>query len=137
MWGKMGIKVSSRQSGDVTIIDLSGRMIAGSGSQQILMALVEEYDRGRKWMLLNCADVTFVDSSGIGDILAAHAAIIRRGGVVRLLNPTRTLRDSLERTQLNSVLDVYHDEAAAIASFNEGDNERTQQKLAAYLQRTQ
>ena len=89
MWGKMGIKVSSRQSGDVTIIDLSGRMIAGSGSQQILMALVEKYDRGRKWLLLNCADVTFVDSSGIGDILAAHAAIIRRGGVVRLLNPTR------------------------------------------------
>ena len=108
-----------------------------TGVQTCALPILEEYDRGRKWLLLNCADVTFVDSSGIGDILAAHAAIIRRGGVVRLLNPTRTLRDSLERTQLNSVLDVYHDEAAAIASFNEGDNERTQQKLAAYLQRTQ
>jgi anti-sigma B factor antagonist len=133
----MGIKVSTRQVGDITIIDLSGRMIAGSGSQQILMALVDEFDRGHKWLLLNCADVTFVDSSGIGDILASHAAIIRRGGVVRLLNPTRTLRDSLERTRLDSVLDVFHDETAALASFNDADNERTQQKLAVYLQRAQ
>jgi anti-sigma B factor antagonist len=133
----MGIKVSTRQVGDVTVVDISGRMIAGSGSQEILMSLVEEFDQGHRWLLVNCADLTFVDSSGIGDILAAHAAIIRRGGVVRLLNPTRTLRDSLERTRLDSVLDVYQDEAAALASFNAADNERTQQKLAVYLQRAQ
>jgi anti-sigma B factor antagonist len=118
-------------------VDISGRMIAGSGSQEILMSLGEEFDQGHRWLLVNCADLTFVDSSGIGDILAAHAAIIRRGGVVRLLNPTRTLRDSLERTRLDSVLDVYQDEAAALASFNAADNERTQQKLAVYLQRAQ
>jgi anti-sigma B factor antagonist len=112
-------------------------MIAGSGSQEILMALVEEFDQGHHWLLINCADLTFIDSSGIGDLLAAHAAIIRRGGVVRMLNPTRTLRDSLERTRLDSVLDIYQDEAAAIASFNEADNERTRQKLASYMQRAQ
>jgi len=133
----MSIKVSSRQAGEVTILDISGRMIAGSGSQEILMRLVEEFDQGHRWLLVNCADLMFVDSSGIGDILAAHAAIIRRGGVVRLLNPARTFRDSLERTRLDSVLDVYQDEAAALASFNEADNERTQQKLATYLQRAQ
>jgi anti-sigma B factor antagonist len=133
----MAIKVSTRQVAGVTIIDITGRMIAGSGSQEILMALVEEFDQGHHWLLINCADLTFIDSSGIGDLLAAHAAIIRRGGVVRMLNPTRTLRDSLERTRLDSVLDIYQDEAAAIASFNEADNERTRQKLASYMQRAQ
>jgi anti-sigma B factor antagonist len=133
----MPIKVSPRQVGKVTIIDISGRMIASSGSQQILMALVEEFDQGHHWLLINCADLTFVDSSGIGDILAAHAAIARRGGVVRLLGPTRTLRDALERTRLDSVLDIHQDEAAALASFNEEENERTRQKLASYMQRAQ
>jgi anti-sigma B factor antagonist len=133
----MPIKVSTRQVSGVTIIDLSGRMIAGSGSQQIVMTLVDEFDQGHHWLLVNCAELTFVDSSGIGDLLAAHAAIMRRGGIVRVLNPTRTLRDALERTRLDSVLDIYQDEAAAIASFNEADNEKTRQKLAAYMQRAE
>jgi anti-sigma B factor antagonist len=133
----MAIKVNSRQVAGITIIDISGRMIAGSGSQQILMTLVDEFDQGHHSLLVNCADLTFVDSSGIGDLLAAHAAILRRGGIVRLLSPTRTLRDALERTRLDSVLDIYQDEATAIASFNDADNERTRQKLASYMQRAQ
>jgi anti-sigma B factor antagonist len=133
----MAIKVSSRQTGGVTIIDISGRMIAGSGSREILMALVEEFEQGHHWLLVNCAELTFVDSSGIGDLLAAHAAIIRRGGMARILNPTRTLREALERTRLNCVLDVYHDEAAALASFNDAENQRTHEKLASYLQKGQ
>jgi anti-sigma B factor antagonist len=133
----MAIKVSSRQVAGVTIFDISGRMLAGSEGEKILMALVDEFDQGRLWMLVNCADLTFVDSSGLGDLIAAHAAIVRRGGVIRLLNPTRSLRELLERTRLDSLIDVYMDETAAVASFNEADNERTRQKLAGYMQRGQ
>ena len=133
----MAIKINSRQVGGVTIIDISGRMMAGAEGQKILMALVDEFDRGHRWLLVNCADLLFLDSSGLGDLMAAHAAIIRRGGVIRLLNPTRTVRELLERTKLDALLDVYQDETAAVASFNEADNERTRQKLASYMQRTQ
>jgi anti-sigma B factor antagonist len=133
----MAIKISTRQIGVVTIVDISGRMLAGAEGQKILMALVDEFDRGHRWLLVNCAELTFLDSSGLGDLMAAHAAIIRRGGVLRLLNPTRTVRELLERTKLDGLLDVYQDEAAAVASFNEAENERTRQKLASYMQRTQ
>ena len=133
----MAIKVSSRQVGRVTIVDISGRMIAGSGSQEILMALVDEFDQGHHWLLVNCADLTFLDSSGLGDLIAAHAAIVRRGGVARLLNPTRTVRELLSRTRLDLILDIYQDESTAVASFTDEENERTKLKLTNYMQRGQ
>jgi anti-sigma B factor antagonist len=137
MFESMAIKISSRQVGDVTIVDISGRMLAGAEGQKILMALVDEFDHGHRWLLVNCAELTFLDSSGLGDLMAAHAAIIRRGGVLRLLSPTRTVRELLERTKLDGLLDVCQDEASGVASFNDAENERTRQRLASYMQRTQ
>ena len=131
----MAIELTTRQVAGVTIFDITGRMVAGSEGQKINDALIGAFEQGHHWLLLNCAELAFVDSSGLGDLVAAHAAIVRRGGVARLLNPSPALADQLERTRLDSLLDVYHDEAAAIASFNAVDNQRTQQKLANYLQR--
>ena len=131
----MAIEISTRQVGDVTIMDISGRMVGGSEGQKIHTALMVALEQGHQWLLLNCAQLGFIDSSGLGDLVAAHAAVVRRGGVARLLNPPKALSDLLFRTRLDALLDVYHDEASALASFNADDNLRTQQKLADYIQR--
>src|SRR5205809_7051196 len=133
MWETpMAIEISTRHAHPVTILDVRGRMAAGSEGQKIHAALMEKFEKGNQWLLLNCAELTFIDSAGLGDLVAAHAAIAKLGGVVRLLKPVKALADLLERTRLGSLIDVYHDEAAAMASFNEADNQRTQEKLAQY-----
>src|SRR6185295_17158093 len=126
----MSIEISSRQVTGVTIFDISGRMVAGTEGQKLNSALSDAFEQGHHWLLLNCADLGFIDSSGLGDLVAAHAAIVRRGGVARLLHPTKGLSDLLARTRLDSLLDVYDDETEAVASFTAINNQRTQQKLA-------
>ena len=83
---------------------------------------------------MNCEDLEYLDSSSLGDLIAAHAAIVQRSGVMRILQPTRRLAELLARTRLDTMLDVYHDEPTALSSFNAMNNLRTQQKLANYLQ---
>ena len=127
---RMAIEISTRQAGDVTILDISGRMVGVSEGQKIHTAMTAEYEQGHHWLLLNCGGLTFIDSSGLGDVVAAHVAIIRLGGVARILDPRGTATDALVRTRLSLLLDIFSEEAAALASFNEADNRRTREKLA-------
>ncbi|HTS62352.1 MAG TPA: STAS domain-containing protein [Candidatus Acidoferrales bacterium] len=131
----MAIEITTRQVAGVTIVDVSGRMVAGSDGQKLAAALMDTFNKGHQWLLLNCADLAFVDSSGLGDLVAAHASIVRRGGVTRLLGPGQTLIHLLARTRLDGLFDVYEDEQEAVASFTDANNKRTQQKMAGYLQR--
>jgi anti-sigma B factor antagonist len=133
----MAIELSTREVAGVTIFDVSGRMIAPFEGQKLHGALMEAVEQGHRWLLINCAELTFIDSSGLGDLVAAHAEVARRGGVARLLKPAKALSDLLQRTRLGSLLEVYDDEEAAIASFNDAENRRAQEKLANYLQRGQ
>ena len=80
-------------------------------------------------MLLNCEGLTQVDSFGIGELTGAYATIARRGGVLRLLNPTPRLEDLLAMTGLDSLFQIYDDELIALASFNSSGSARTKQKL--------
>ena len=131
----MSIEINTRQVTGVTIVDISGRMVAASEGQKLHAALIDAFEKGHHWLLLNCADLGFVDSSGLGDLVAAHASIVRSGGVARLLNPGPSLLHLLSRTRLDSLFDVYDDEGEAVASFTDANNSRTRQKLASYLQR--
>ncbi|HTP32937.1 MAG TPA: STAS domain-containing protein [Candidatus Acidoferrales bacterium] len=131
----MAIEITTRQVTGVTILDVSGRMAAGPEGQKLYSTLMDAFEKGHHWLLINCADLGFIDSSGLGDLVAAHASIVRRGGVARLLNPGHVLAHALSRTRLDSLFDVYEDESAALASFTDMNNKRTRQKLAAYLQR--
>jgi len=129
----MSVEFSVRQIAGVTIFDLAGRLVATVGGQT-LHRLLETADQGQRWILVNCAGLTYVDSSGLGDLVAALAATVRRGGVLRLLNPPPRLRELLSLARIDTLLDVYDDEPAALASFNAMGNLRAQQKLAKYLQ---
>jgi anti-sigma B factor antagonist len=131
----MAIELTLRRAGSVTIVDIRGRMVAGADGQKLHTGLLEVFEQGNPWILVNCADLAFVDSSGLGDLIAAHAAIVKRGGVARLLHPGEALAGLLARTRLDALIDIYDDESAAFASFTDANNELTQQKLAGYIHR--
>src|SRR5579864_5234213 len=98
----MAIEISVRQAGEVTIFDVTGRMVTGNEGQKLRAALMDAFQQGNRWLLVNCSGLAFVDSSGLGDLVAAHAAVIHRGGVARLLHPGQGLSELLARTRLDS-----------------------------------
>src|ERR1041385_8591000 len=97
----MSIAANIRQVNGITIFDLSGRMTAGAEGASLREMVIRAYERSNRWMLLNCENLTLVDSSGLGDLVAAHATMVRRGGVLRLLNPNQQLSNLLIMTGLD------------------------------------
>ena len=129
----MGIAIAIRHAAGVAIFDLTGHLTAGPEANELGQALSRAYDHGSRWILLNCAGLSSIDSGGIGDLVEACAIIIRRGGVVRLLNPTPKLTHLLELTRLDSLFEIDHDESVALSRFNTHENARAQKKLTQYL----
>lgn len=113
----MSMKISTRQVDGITILDLSGRITLGEGSVQLRDATRDLLAKGQKNILLNLADVNYIDSSGIGELVSAYTTIRNQGGELKLLNLTKKVHDLLQITKLYTVFDVKDDEASAIASF--------------------
>jgi len=114
----VSMKVTTRQVDGVTILDLSGRITLGEGSVQLRDAIRDLLAKGSKQILLNLADVNYIDSSGIGELVSAYTTVRNQGGELKLLNLTKKVHDLLQITKLYTVFDVKDDEASAIASFN-------------------
>jgi anti-sigma B factor antagonist len=112
------MKASSRRVDGVTILDLSGRITLGEGSVVLRDQIRELIGKSEKKILLNLGDVTYIDSSGIGELVSAFTTVRNQGGELKLLNLTKKVHDLLQITKLYTVFDVKDDEAAAIASFN-------------------
>ncbi len=113
----MSMKLTTRQVDGVTILDLSGRITLGEGSVQLRDAIRDLLSKGQKLILLNLADVNYIDSSGIGELVSAYTTVRNQGGELKLLNLTKKVHDLLQITKLYTVFDVKDDEATAIASF--------------------
>jgi anti-sigma B factor antagonist len=113
----VSIKLSFRQVDGVTIIDLSGRITLGEGSVQLRDAIRDLLAKGQKKILLNLADVNYIDSSGIGELVSAFTTVKNQGGELKLLNLTKKVHDLLQITKLYTVFDVQDDETTAIGSF--------------------
>ncbi len=114
----MSMKVSTRQVDGVTILDLSGRITLGEGSVVLRDAVRELMNKGDKNILLNLGDVSYIDSSGIGELVSAFTSVKNSGGELKLLNLTKKVHDLLQITKLYTVFDVKDDEASAVASFS-------------------
>jgi anti-sigma B factor antagonist len=110
-------KLSPRQVGDVTVIDVSGRITLGEGSSNLRESIRELLGKGHGKILLNLGDVSYIDSSGIGELVSAFTSVANQAGQLKLLNLTKRVRDLLQITKLYTVFDVYDDEARAIGSF--------------------
>jgi anti-sigma B factor antagonist len=113
----VSIKASTRQVDDVTCVDLSGRITLGEGSTVLRDTVRELLGRGQKKILLNLGDVTYIDSSGIGELVSGFTTVANQGGQLKLLNLTKKVHDLLQITKLYTVFEVHNEEAAAIRSF--------------------
>ena len=113
----MSMKASNRQVNGVTVVDMSGRITLGEGSVILRDTIRDLVGKGQKKILLNLGDVTYIDSSGIGELVSAFTAVRREGGELKLLNLTKKVHDLLQITKLYTVFDIKDDETAAIKSF--------------------
>ena len=113
----MSAKLSPRQVGEVVVIDVSGRITLGEGSSNLREGIREMLAKGTRKILLNLGDVSYIDSSGIGELVAAFTSVANQDGKLKLLNLTKRVKDLLQITKLYTVFDVYDNEAHAVASF--------------------
>ncbi len=111
------LEVKERQAGDVTILDMSGAVRIGEGSIALRDAIRRLAGEGKKKVLLNLGGVNYVDSSGIGELIANYTTMSRQGGQLKLLSLTDRIRNLLVITKLLTVFDSYDNEAEALASF--------------------
>jgi anti-sigma B factor antagonist len=111
------MNVNVRQSGDVTILDLKGKITIGSGDVALRNAIQEVMNKGAQKVLINMADVSTIDSSGIGELVSAYTTATNRGAKLKLANLPAKVTDILTITQLITVFDVYDSEAEGVSSF--------------------
>ena len=113
----MSMKVGTRQVDGVTILDLSGRITLGEGSVTLRDSVRDLQAKGSKKILLNLENISYIDSSGIGELVSAFTSVKNSGGELKLLHLTKKVHDLLQITKLYTVFDIHDDEAHAVASF--------------------
>ena len=146
----MSLKLSIREVGDVTVLDVSGRITAGDGSDIFRQVIRDQVAKGNKKILLNLEDVSYIDSSGLGELVLGHGTVTQNicdscgasifqndqqewdpcprckgtgrtsWGVLKLTNLNSQVRELLEFSRLNAVFDVHQSEELAIRSFGSG-----------------
>ena len=112
-----GLDLKERQAGDVTILDLTGEVRIGDSSVALRESVRNLADQGKKKLLLNLAGVKYIDSSGIGELIANYTTVSRQGGQLKLLNLTDRVQNLLVITKLLTVFDSFDNEAEALKSF--------------------
>jgi anti-sigma B factor antagonist len=113
----MSLKLTNRQVGDVTVVDAAGRITLGEGSSALRDILRDMVAKGQKKILLNLSEVSYIDSSGIGELVSGFTTVTNQGGSLKLLGLTKRVKDLLQITKLYTVFDVHDDEASAVRSF--------------------
>jgi anti-sigma B factor antagonist len=113
----VSVKLNTRQVGDVSVVDVAGRITLGEGSSALRDLLREMVGKGQKQILLNLGEVSYIDSSGIGELVSGFTTVTNSGGNLKLLNLNKRVKDLLQITKLYTVFDVHEDEAGAIRSF--------------------
>lgn len=113
----MSVKMNTRQIGDVTVIDAAGRITLGEGSTAFREAIKDLVAKGQKKILLNLGEISYIDSSGIGELVSGFTSVSNAGGQLKLLNLTKRVQDLLQITKLYTVFEVFDDEAVALSSY--------------------
>ena len=111
------LTINERNAGNVTILDLSGRITIGEGSVQHREAVRRLLEQGHKNLLIDLGQVDYVDSSGIGELVSCYTTTKNQGGQLKLLNLTKKIKDLLSITKLLTVFETFDDEGSALASY--------------------
>ena len=114
----MDLKIHTREVGDVTIIDLSGRITLGEETDAVRKTIRDLVAKGLKKIVLNLADVGYIDSSGVGELVSSYTAVRNAGGELKLLNLTKKVHDLLQVTKLYTIFDIKDNEFMAVKSFD-------------------
>lgn len=113
----MAMKIVERQVKDVSILDLHGKIQIGEGDEALRSAVARLVQAGKKKILLNLAEVPYVDSAGLGEIVRCYTTVSREGGRLKLVNLTKKLQDLLSITKLLTVFETYDSEEQGVSSF--------------------
>ncbi len=114
----MSFKAVSREVGEVSVIDMEGRITLGEGSGLLRDLIGEKLAAGRKKIVMNLAGINYIDSTGLGELVAGYRQVKSQGGELKLLNLNKKVSDLLQITKLYVVFDIHNDEARAVASFH-------------------
>src|SRR5712664_535248 len=113
----MALLATYREAGWVTVVDMGGRITLGEGSALLRKTIRDLLEEQRTLILLNLADVDYIDSSGIGELVSAYTGVKKRGGCLKLLQLTKKVHDLLQLTKLFTVFEVFSDETTALRSY--------------------
>jgi anti-sigma B factor antagonist len=111
------MKIDTRTVGDVHVLDCSGKITLGEGTMAVRNTVREVLKNGGKKIVLNLAEVNYIDSSGIGELVSTFTTVTNQGGQLKLLKLTKKIQELLAITKLLTVFQVYNDEQEAVASF--------------------
>jgi anti-sigma B factor antagonist len=111
------MQANTRQIGDIVVLDISGRITLGEGNVMLREIVRELADKGNKRIVLNLSGVSYVDSSGLGELVKTHTTIRNRGGDLKLASLSKRVHDLLHSTRLSSVFDIQNDEASALQAL--------------------
>ncbi len=111
------LKIKERRVNDVLILDITGKLRLGEGSTEFHTAIRLLAEGGEKKIIVNLADVSYIDSSGLGELVAGYTALKRNEGELKLLHLTKRVRELMLMTKLLTVFDSYESEAEAVKSF--------------------
>ncbi len=115
----MNLKISQRELDGVTILDVAGRIVLGDETELFRDSIRNSLAAAKKNILLNLGEVSFIDSSGIGELVSAFLAVRREGGDLKLLNLTKKVHDVVQIVKLGSMFEIFNEEEAAVGSFSQ------------------
>ena len=110
--------IEQRNVGSAVVLDLHGKLVLGDGSGMLKDKVHSLVFQGQKQIVLNLGDVGYMDSAGLGELVQAYSTVSKSGGALKLVSPTKRLKDLLVITKLSTVFDSFDDEAEAVASYN-------------------
>ena len=114
------MQIHQRTVGDVTVVDLNGKMTLGEGDELLRDKVNSLIQQGQKKIVLNLSEVPYIDSAGLGEIVRTYTTVSRQGGSLKLLNLTKRIQDLLAITKLLTVFETFENEQDAIKSFGAG-----------------
>jgi anti-sigma B factor antagonist len=113
----MNMRTSTRQTADVTVVDMKGRIVLGEESASVRDLTRNLLNKAHRKLLFNLRDVDYIDSSGLGSLVSAFTSVRKQGGELKLLNLTNKVHNVLQITKLYTIFDVFNDETLAVKSF--------------------
>jgi anti-sigma B factor antagonist len=112
------MQIEERAVGDVMVLDLKGRVTLGEGDELLKDKINSLLNQGRRKLVLNLAEVPYIDSAGLGEIVRTYTTVSRQGGGLKLLNLTKRITDLLSITKLLTVFETFDSENEAVRSFS-------------------